>query len=202
MAEFEDATLAYEYEIGDVVTYDFTMVQNLVAIIDLDATPGILGEADLPDEIDISLETTGELTYFINPADDPESYEVAISGVITGTSVTGRIDGQAVNDVDDLPIDFGDPDSVPDVDFCECSNNSQCGDGELCMKSCLCKPECEAACGTVDACGEDALANAGMGTDLETCVAVCEVNRADATLRQQTICLATAQCTAVDACLQ
>ena len=106
VAEFEDATLAYEYAIGDGVTYDFTMVQNLVAVIDLDATPGILGETDLPDEIDISLETTGELTYFINPADDPESYEIAISGVITSTSVTGQIDGQAVNDVDDLPIDF------------------------------------------------------------------------------------------------
>ena len=100
-----------------------------------------------------------------------------------------------------LPVDFSDPDSLLDVDFCECSNLNQCGEGELCMDDCVCKPECEAACGTVNQCGEDALKTAGMGTDLETCIAVCEVNRADATLRQQTICLASAECTAIDACL-
>jgi hypothetical protein len=88
------------------------MTQSLTALVDLEETPGIIGETDIPDDIDITVETTGELSYFINPADDPDEYEIAISGVITDTTVTGLIDDQVVDDLDDLPADFA-PDTSP-----------------------------------------------------------------------------------------
>jgi hypothetical protein len=95
-----------------MVTFDFTMTQNLTALVDLAETPGIIGDTDIPDEIDITVEMTGELSYFINPADDPDEYEIAISGLVTDTTVTGLIDDQVVDDLDDLPADFA-PDTSP-----------------------------------------------------------------------------------------
>lgn len=88
------------------------MTQSLTALVDLEETPGIIGETEIPGDIDITVETTGELSYFINPADDPDEYEIAISGVITDTTVTGLIDDQVVDDLDDLPADFA-PDTSP-----------------------------------------------------------------------------------------
>ncbi len=88
------------------------MTQELVAHIDLDATPGILGATEVPGEIDVTVETTGEITYVINPADDPESFEIAISGIITDTLVTGLIDSVAIDDIEDLPADFS-PNTAP-----------------------------------------------------------------------------------------
>lgn len=112
VAETEEATFAYEYVVGETITFDFTMTQGLVANIDLDATPGILGTTEVPDELDITVETTGEITYVINPADDPDSFEIAVSGIITDTSVTGWIDSEAIDDIEDLPTDFS-PSTAP-----------------------------------------------------------------------------------------
>jgi hypothetical protein len=88
------------------------MTQSLAALVDLEATPGIIGDTDIPDDIDITVETTGELSYFINPADNPDQYEIAVSGLITNTTVSGLIDDQVVDDLDDLPADFA-PDTSP-----------------------------------------------------------------------------------------
>ncbi len=111
----EEASLAYSYTVGETVSFDYEMTQNLTAAVELDGTPGFLGTGDIPSNIDITVTTSGELSYFINPGPDPASYEIAVFGTVDETAVTGTIDDQVVDGLEDLPPDFAPVTAPPDV---------------------------------------------------------------------------------------
>jgi len=116
---------------------------------------------------------------------------------------TGRRRGQCALTLDGEMVDIDEPGfELPPGVGCNCETQDDCERSELCADDCLCKPACVTACEHVDACGETAVADAGLGADLETCIAVCEANLFDETLLTEELpCIAEASCNAVRACL-
>jgi hypothetical protein len=98
--------LAYQYSTGDHLVYDFEMTQGIVATIDFEATPGLLGDSDVPGETDIAVTVTGVLIYDITDGPDPGTYEISITGEFTDTTVSGTIDRRPVSEMGDLPTDL------------------------------------------------------------------------------------------------
>lgn len=100
------------------------------------------------------------------------------------------------------PVDF-DALEIPDPEVveCDCANHDECGRAELCMNDCQCLPRCEAACTSAELCGMGTLAELGLGTDIDTCAQVCEVNLSDPELQESVQCLATAACGSHAACI-
>ena len=91
--------------------------------------------------------------------------------------------------------------NLDDSAQCSCSSHEQCGSTELCKGLCECLPRCEAACRQVEECDPEPFPSLGFGTDLETCVAVCEGNLRDPQLLKQVECLSTVRCDTIGSCL-
>jgi hypothetical protein len=113
--ELYSANFTYEYEVGEIVTFEFTMTQGLVGNIDLAATPAIFGDSEVPGKMDIAIETHGEISYFVNPGSTEGTYEIAITGTIDETSVSGYIDSEEIDGVEDLPADLAPVAEPPDL---------------------------------------------------------------------------------------
>jgi hypothetical protein len=84
--------------------------------------------------------------------------------------------------------------------YCECQDNSECGEGLLCGGSCLCETPCQAGCGRASLCsGWESL---GIGTTKEACQETCSLNADEARTQALMVCLSGAlTCVDVATCV-
>ncbi|MDX9721384.1 MAG: hypothetical protein RBU37_11610 [Myxococcota bacterium] len=115
--------------------------------------------------------------------------------LIYGTEANGLCTlmyGDSIIDTDDF--------EVP-APACDCVEHADCQANELCQGECYCAPPCLAACRQAQSCGESSLASLGLGTDLQTCIAVCEVNHFNAEIQTRARCLAESDCESISDCV-
>lgn len=109
----EPANLAYVYEVGETVSFEYEVTQGLVGTVNLADTPGFFGDTEVPSEFDIAVASKGILTYTVNPSDSVGTFEIAVTNLVEESSVTGTVDGEPVEDAADLPGDIA-PEALPD----------------------------------------------------------------------------------------
>jgi hypothetical protein len=123
---------------------------------------------------------------------DPFIYSAACNEGMCVAVASGTIDDT------DVPDSGPRPDA--DEPVCDCASDSDCSAPSQCVDGCLCTPLCDIACGNAESC--DKIAELRLGNDYENCTLRCEADTQSVQGLARARCLASASCSALQACLQ
>lgn len=93
-------SLTYRFEAGDEFLYDVALSQSLSLATSGDATA--VAEGDLPGSAQVTIDASGPFTYSVSDGPSEGTFAIAIDGEFTDVSVEGTVDGEPVEDPEQL----------------------------------------------------------------------------------------------------
>jgi hypothetical protein len=104
----EAVLLSYSLSAGDEYQYAVDLGQHIE--LNSSGDPSFMGSDEVPGEASIDLGGTATFTHVVSDGPEPGTYEVHITGEFGGVTVSGTVDGEAIES-DDAP-DFASLDPI------------------------------------------------------------------------------------------
>lgn len=96
----EPISLRYGLEDGDELVYDVDLEQSLV--LETSGSATAVAEEEIPATADVTIDATGVFTYRVAEGPEEGTLAVAIEGEFSDVAVEGTVDGEPVDDVEEV----------------------------------------------------------------------------------------------------